>query len=244
MASNLLEELLATVVEDAPIRKVLVGAHMTAVCSRRCGIAATFTGAAPHAHVPVRDAGSLEKKSAKELALYALSDHPLEASIGVAALNSLLPLPRVSEQTNASGLLVERGRGKRVALVGHFPFVPRLREAAAELWVLEQQPMADEHPAAAAPDLIPRAEVVGITGSALVNHTIEGLLALCTPGAFVVVLGPSTPFSRLLFDRGASVLCGAEVCDEEAALHSLAQGAHFRQFAGVKMIACTRDGLT
>ena len=46
---------------------------------------------------------------------------------------------------------------------------------------------------------------------------------------------------RVLYN---GALCGAEVCDEEAALHSLAQGAHFRQFAGVKMIACTRDGPT
>ena len=140
----LLEALLGSIAVDAPVRRVLVGAHMTAVCSLRCGIAATFVGATPYASNPVREAGQLERKSARELAQYSLSDSPLEASIGVAALNSLLPLPRASEQTNASGVLVEKGRGRRVALVGHFPFVPRLREAAAELWVIEQQPLADE----------------------------------------------------------------------------------------------------
>ena len=240
---RLLEALLASVSVDAPVRRVLVGAHMTAVCSLRCGISATFVGAAPYASNPVREAGRLERRSARELAQYALSDSPLEASIGVAALNSLLPLPRASEQTNASGVLMEKGRGTHVALVGHFPFVPRLREAAAELWVIEQQPLADEYPASAAVDLLPKAEVVGITGSALVNHTLEGLLSLCSPSAYVVVLGPTTPFSKLLFDRGATLLCGAEVVDEDAALQSLAQGAHFRQFGGVKMIACDASGL-
>ena len=240
---RLLERLLDSVAVDAPVRRVLVGAHMTAVCSLRCGIAATIVGDAPYAHAPVREAGQLEGKSARELAHYALSGHPLEGSIGVAALNSLLPLPLASAQTNASDVLVERGRGRKVALVGHFPFVPRLMEAAAELWVVERQPLAGEFPAEAAAELLPKADVVGITGSALVNHTLEGLLSLCAPGAQVVVLGPSTPFSSLLFDLGATVLCGAEVVDEQAALRSLAQGAHFRQFAGVRMIACEAGGL-
>lgn len=240
---SLLEALLASTTTDAPVRSVVAGAHLTAVCSLRCGIAATFLGKARHAHPPVRDVGRLERKSARALAEFALSDHPLEASIGVAALNSLLPLPRVSVQKNAAAILEEKGRGRRVALVGHFPFVPRLRAAAAELWVIEILPLADEYPAEAAVDLLPKADVVGITASALCNHTLDGLLALCPPSAEVVVLGPTTPFSPLLFERGARLLCGTEVVDEDAMLHCLAQGAHFGQLEGVKVVACDAAGV-
>ncbi len=238
-ATSLVHQLLDSLTGDAPVRRVLVGAFMTAVCSRRCGIAATLLGCAPYAQPLVRDCGELERHSARELAGWALSDAPVERAIGFAALNSLLPPPPQSREVNAGEHLVEVSRGRRVALVGHFPFVPRLRRSAAELWVLEQEPLADEYPAEAAAELIPRAEVVGITGSSLVNHTCEALLALCPPQAQVVVLGPTTPLSPLLFARGAKLLCGTEVVDEDAALRALGQGAHFSQFGGVKCLAAT-----
>jgi uncharacterized protein (DUF4213/DUF364 family) len=102
----------------------------------------------------------------------------------VAAINSLLDVDelRVTE-LNAADVLVQRGRGRHVALIGHFPFISQLRASAGELWVIEQQPAADEYPPEAAADLIPRAEVVAITASALINHTSRQL-ALCDPKAW------------------------------------------------------------
>ncbi|MGI5865127.1 MAG: Rossmann-like domain-containing protein [Myxococcales bacterium] len=239
MNPTLIAQLLDTLTDDAPVRDVFVGAHMAAVCSRRCGLAATFQPEGDFEHVPVRQAGRLSKMSARELAEYARSEHPLEAAIGVAALNSLLPLPPRRAELNASGLLVERGRGKQVVMIGHFPFVPKLRQAAKQLWIVEKRPREDDLPAETAASLLAEADVVGITGSALVNHTLESLLAMCRKDAFVMVLGPTTPLSPLLFERGVSVLCGTEVVDEPLLLAGLTQAAHFRAFEGVRMIACT-----
>jgi len=137
----ILEAILDTLTEDVPVRSVLVGAHWTMVCSRGCGLASTITGNQPHSHQAVRDVGKLHLKSARQLAEYALSENPLEASIGEAAINSLLPVDeRQAVEINAAEVLSERGRGKRVALVGHFPFIPRLKQQVGELWVIEQQP--------------------------------------------------------------------------------------------------------
>jgi uncharacterized protein (DUF4213/DUF364 family) len=194
---SLLDDLLATL-PDAPVRAVLVGVHWTAVCSRGCGLASTIPGDGPHGHAAVRDVGRLHRKSARELAEYARSGNTVEAGVGVAAINSLLDLDESSAvEVNASRVLAERGRGRSVAIVGSFPFIPRLREQVGELWVLEQRPSEGEHPAAEAERLIPRADVVAITGSALVNGTLDGLLALCRPESLVMVLGPRTrrPFS-------------------------------------------------
>ena len=181
---NILDDLLSSLTIDVPVRTVLVGAHWTAVCSRHCGLASTLVDDKPHGHARMRDAGRLHLKSARELAEYARSDQLLEASIGVAALNSLL---EVDEQRavalNAAEVLVERGRDQAVALVGHFPFIPRLRAVARRLWVIEQHPSLGEHPAEAAARLIPQADVVAITGTSLINHTLDGLLALCQPEA-------------------------------------------------------------
>lgn len=237
---SILDDLLPTL-PDAPVRMVLVGAHWTVVCSRGCGLASTITGDKPHSHAAVRDVGRLHLMRARELAEYARSDSPLEASIGVAAINSLLDVDESrAVEVNAAHVLAERGRGRTVALVGHFPFILRLREQVGQLWVIEQRPAEGEYPAAAAADLIPRADLVALTGSALVNGTLDGLLALCRPDALVMVLGPSTPLSPVLFDHGATLISGTRVIDEAAVLHTVGQGATFQQVKGVRLLTLER----
>lgn len=223
------------------MRSVLVGAHWTVVCSRHCGLASTITGDQPHGRGKVRGVGRLHEMNALELAAYARSENPLEASIGVAALNSLLEVDESrAVEVNAREVLTERGRGKKVAVVGSFPFASALREVVDRLWVIEQHPAGDEYPAEAAPDLIPRADVVAITGSALINHTLEGLLALCPRDALVMVLGPSTPLSPVLFAHGATLLSGARVIDEAAVMCTAGQGATFQQIEGARLLTFAR----
>jgi uncharacterized protein (DUF4213/DUF364 family) len=239
---SILDDLLARLPDDASVRSVLVGAHWTVVCSRNCGLASTITGDKPHAHEHVRDVGRLHLKSARELAEYARSDNPLEASLGMATINSLLEVDeRNAVEINAGEVLADQGRGKNVALVGHFPFIPKLREQVGQLWVIEQRPSEGEYPAKAAPDLIPQANVVAITGTALINHTLDDLLALCRPDAQVLVLGPSTPPSPVLFEHGATIISGARVVDEAAVMRTVSQGATFQQVEGVRLLTLQRQ---
>lgn len=242
---SILDDLLASLLDDVPVRSVLVGAHWTVVCSRRCGLASTLMSEGPHGHAQVRDAGRLHLKSARELAEYARSDDLLEASIGVAALNSLLDVDeRQAVEINAAEVLAEHGRGKNIAIVGHFPFIPKLRQVAGQVWVIEQRPVEGEYPAAAAADLIPLADVVALTGSALINHTLDGLLRLCRPEALVMVLGPSTPLSPVLFAHGATIISGVQVVDEAAVLRTVGQGAIFQQVEGTRRLTLWREGVS
>lgn len=239
---NIIAALIASLPDDAPVRSVLVGAHWTVVCSHHCGMAATLMSSHPHGHMQIREAGRLREKSARELAELARSDELMEASIGVAAINSMLEVDEsLSVEINASEVLASRGRGKNVALVGHFPFVSQLRQTVGKLWVIEQNPIEDDYPAEAAIDLIPQADIVAITSSALVNHTLDKLLSLCTPQATVMLLGPSTPLSPILFDYGATIISGMRVVDEAAVLRTVGQGAAFRQVEGVKLLTFTQE---
>jgi uncharacterized protein (DUF4213/DUF364 family) len=239
---NLLDDLLANLPDDVAVRSVLVGAHWTVVCSQNCGLASTVTGDKPHAHEQVRNVGRLHLKSARELAEYALSENPLETSIGIAAINSLLDVDeRQAVEINAAEVLAEHGRGKNVALVGHFPFIPKLREKVGQLWVIEQRPSEGEYPAESAAGVIPQADVVAITGTALINHTLDGLLALCRPDALVMVLGPSTPLSPVMFEHGATIISGARVVDEVAVMRTVGQGATFQQVEGVQLLTLRRE---
>lgn len=239
---SIINDLLASVNQDALVRSVLVGTHWTVVCSRFCGMAATMRSQGPHGHDKIRDVGQLHEKSAFELAQYARSNHPLEISIGVASLNSLIEIDKGrTVAANAVDVLAKFGHKKKIALVGHFPFIPRLRPFVDRLWVIELHPVEGEYPAEAASELIPQADVVAITGSALLNRTLDGLLEYCQPGVPVMILGPSTPLSPVLFDHGATILSGVKVVDEVALLRTVGQGATFQQVEGVELLTLTNN---
>jgi len=236
------DELLNSLSEDAPVRSVLVGVHWTVICSRHCGMASTLMGNHEHGHSQVRDVGSLHTKSARALAEYARSDNLLEASIGIAAINSLLDIDESQAvQVNAVEVLIEHGAGKNVALIGHFPFIPKLRASVGQLWVIEQHPAEGDYAAETAAEFILQANIVAITSSSLINHTLDGLLALCRPDALVMLLGPSTPFSKVLFNHGVSFLSGSRIVDEAAALRTVGQGATFQQVEGARLLTFMRN---
>jgi uncharacterized protein (DUF4213/DUF364 family) len=240
---KILDDLLSSLVTDVPARDVRVGRFWTAVWSRECGLAST-TGPGRHEHGArfVEGAGGLTEKSAFELARLAYSKSPLEAGIGLAAINSLLDVDEsCCADLNAGDLLIERGRDRKVALFGHFPFVPALRQAAARLWVLELHPQAGDVRASEATDIVPEADVVAITGSAFINHSLEGLLRLCRADSYVVILGPTTPLSPILFDHGADVISGTRVVDPGLALRCASEGATFRQMRGVRLLTMDRQ---
>ena len=247
---SVIDALLNTLPEGV-VSEVRVGAFWTAVVTevhgrRRCGLASTMLGDNDHHHSGLADvpnAGHLAEEPATHLAALARSPSSLEASIGMAAVNSLLPLYEERwVDLNAEEVIVERGAGRRVAVVGHFPFLPRCRSVAATLWVLEKRPQGDDLPAEAAAEVIPQADVVAISGTTLMNRTFDDLIALCRPDALVLVLGPSTPLSPVLFDRGAHILSGAVVEDIEPVLRAVSQGANFRQVRrhGVRLVTMQR----
>jgi uncharacterized protein (DUF4213/DUF364 family) len=185
----------------------------------------------------VREAGSLLNKTPRELTQMVYSESILEASIGMAAINSLLEVDDQScLELNAADLIVEKGNGKRVVIVGHFPFLPRVREKAKELWVIEKNPREGDLDESETDRLIPLADVVAITGTALTNHTIEHLLTLCRPAAFVILLGDTVPLSSVLFEHGVDAVSGTKVINPELALQCVCQGANFRQIRGTKRL--------
>ncbi|MBA7618065.1 hypothetical protein ES703_25384 [subsurface metagenome] len=235
---KVLGDLISTLNTEAEVRDIRLGLFHTAVLTRNCGLAATLPRDALRQEQPsVREPGRLLEKSAPELARMAYSDNILEAAIGMAAINSLLEVnDEQCRELNAGELIAGKGKGKKVAIVGHFPFIPRLREVAKELWVIEKNPREGDFPEAEAENFIPQANVVGITGTAFTNHTIEKLLQLCRPEAYVVIVGDTAPLSPVLFDHGIDAISGTKVIDPQLALHCVSQGATYPQIKGVRQL--------
>ncbi len=240
---TILEEILQTLPSDpVPVRRVLVGIHWTVVCSQYCGIASTLTSEnLPYANLD--NVGELHHKSAQYLAQLALSENHYEASIGMAALNSLLcPSPPSAQELNAYDWIFANCAGRNVTIVGHFPFIDKVRSLAGNLWVLEKKPRPGDIPSSESAVYLPKAEIVAITGSSLVNHSFDEILSMCKPTSTIMVLGPSTPLSPVLFSHGVSILSGANVVDEEKTLLTVEQGGSFSQLLGVKKVTLFKNG--
>ncbi|MBW1890402.1 MAG: DUF364 domain-containing protein [Deltaproteobacteria bacterium] len=235
---RILDALISTLNVNTPVKDIRQGVFHTGVVTRYCGLAATLPQDALRQDPPmVKEPGFLLHKTPLELARLAYSPNLLEAAIGMATINSLLDVDESAcIELNAAELISKKGKNKRVAVVGHFPFIPRVQKHVNKLWVIEKNPIAGDFGEAEADKLIPRADVVAITGTALTNHTMQHLLELCHPGAFVIALGDTAPLSTILFDYGLDAISGTRVYDADLALQCVSQGANFRQIKGVKRL--------
>jgi uncharacterized protein (DUF4213/DUF364 family) len=243
-SKRLLRDILYLIEDDHDVSDIRMCVYWTAVTSFRCGLASTMAASIPpQKGNQVENAGKLLPSGAKALAELSLSDRILEASIGLASINSLLQIDESScIDLNAADEIGVRGQGKSIAIIGHFPFVKRLREVAQELWVFELPGRArpGDITGEKIADLLPRADVVAITSTTLINHTLGEILDLVKPEAYTIMLGPSTPFSPVLFDYGLDAISGSIVIDRDQVLNCISQGANFRQVRGVRKVILRR----
>ena len=147
-----------------------------------------------------------------------------EASFGLAAGNAFYNTPaRLAGLPDyghyADGLDFT---GMTVGLVGHMHGPAGLREQARQVYVLERSPRPGDYPDSACELLLPRCDLVIITGSSLINKTLPRLLALCR-NAYTILTGPSVPLCPALLDFGIDRLSGLVVTQREA------MTAHVRQ---------------
>jgi len=245
---ELVNDLLATL-PNGRVAHINIGLHWTAVVvdvdgQHRCGLASTLHNEHHHGKPDVPQAGKLESFSALELADLIQKGESALISVGAATVNALLPQhPETWVDLNAEEVMAEYGENKAVALIGHFPFVDRLRPRVGKLSVLELDPRPGDLPGSAAKDIIPSANVVAITSMTILNHTIGGLLKLCSPNATIIMLGPTTPLSPVMFDYGIDFLCGSIVTNIDRVLQTVRQGGNFRQVhrAGVHLVSVRRS---
>ena len=227
-------------IPDHEITDVVCGAHIIGVESNKMGIATWASGQHP---VPLEDLPVQPlKESAKELAQSLLSDDPLKASIGLAALNSLLPdpPPECLEEINAKDLILQYGKAKNVAVVGHFPFVEQMGDNFAQFWVLEKNPRAGDLDAQETTRILPRADLVAITATTLSNGTLAKILDLTSPNAVKILIGPSTPLCLAVFKLGFDFLAGTIVKDRNLVKEGVISGCSFKKLKGLKHVVWVR----
>lgn len=145
-----------------------------------------------------------------------------EASFGLAAVNAYYNSPERLSKLNAAlpeNLHYTRGldfSGMTVGIVGHMRGPAGLRDRAKAVYILERSPKPGDYPDSACDYILPRCDLVIITGSSLINKTLPHLLELCR-NAYVILTGPSVPLCPALLEFGIDRLAGLVVTDRAAA---------------------------
>jgi uncharacterized protein len=191
----------------------------------------------------------LRGRPARELLKEIGAPSGIRRAVGVATMNALADMcwqrratPDVELRAGVDAYdAANIQAGEHVVVVGAFvPFLKALKRSGHDYTVLEMDPATlkpDElphfRPADEANLVVPSADVVLITGTTLLNDTLENLLALCRSEARVVMVGPTVGLlPDALLRRGVDVLGGVRVTAPDAFLDVLAEGGSGYHFFG------------
>lgn len=231
-----LETLLSRIPEDGvPVRRVVMGPFWTLVeTAAGIGLAATQLGDGPthgrHSqHMP--GAGHLTALTARTLAENVLESPSPARSVGLAALNALLPPPLEDDvlgDANASEWLRANARGRRIGIVGWFPFIDTLCAEGHDIEVFEKDPATGYAVTDARARRLASCDLLCITAATLLNDTLDSILA-AAPDAAKILVGPSSPLCTATLDLGFEAVCGARVMESAPLIPYIQQGACFHQ---------------
>src|ERR1700756_4301215 len=193
--------------------------------------------------------GKLRGRPALALAKEALGDHGIRRAAGIAAMKPLAdpcwrrrPHPETELRLGIDAFdATEIRPGDTVVVVGAFlPFLRELKRRRQPFLVLEQDPATRKpeelpffRPAEQAATVVPEADVLLITGTTLINDTLEELLALAKPTARVTMVGPTVSILPDAFlRRGADILGTVRITAPDEFLETLAEGGSGYHFLG------------
>jgi hypothetical protein len=233
----LVHELIEEVKERATGTKVDwvgIGVSYVGVISKRMGLAYVFRDELG-GYCKVTEMAGEFPKDVESLIRLATSTNALDSAVGIATINSLIE-PHNTVKGDVIDLLEVRSED-RVGMVGFFrPFVDRLRSMARELYIFERGRFDSPfvYPDWAAELLLPKVDIAIITGTSIINKTLDHLLELASNARTMAVVGPSTPLIPGPFrKRGVKLLSGMVVKDFEKAKEIISQGGGTRKLAKV-----------
>jgi len=160
-----------------------------------------------------------------ELARFALSWNPVEAALGLAAINAHHNRRDIDARAG-NGVRGLRPVQGRVVVVGAFPGIDDVLPDAA---VIETAPRPGEYPPRAMETLLPGCGGAVVNSSALVNRKLPHILRL-TSGRPLALIGPATPMTPRLRDYGIGVMGGLVVDDPDGLAAAVRAGASPREF--------------
>lgn len=163
----------------------------------------------------------------------------VEASVGLAAINAYYNNPEIARANGVNFADARRVedrmydpfimsqneiKGKKVAVIGHFPYLENLFEPVCDLSIISWEPLEGDYPFSACEYIVPECDYIFITCLSIVDKTLPRMLELAKRGRRVTVVGPATTLAPVLFNFGISELSGFMIKDQALA-YRIATGA-------------------
>jgi uncharacterized protein (DUF4213/DUF364 family) len=235
--------------ERISVDDIVIGVFFTGVklSTGHAGAAFTPVGEMPEAvccptsaaRMPA--AGSFGKTPVLEILPYALDRNVLKSAIGVATLNAVSQIILESEKPKEFSIvrdtdgfdLLQILPHETVSLVGAFgPYIRRLKMMGNRFFVIERNPRTlrpDEmkffRSEADAGATLERSDVAILTGTAIVNQSIDSILHHLDSKKRAAIIGPTASMlPEAFFRRGVSVMAGVRITDPERMAIILRQG--------------------
>jgi uncharacterized protein (DUF4213/DUF364 family) len=250
-------DILGRDLDDIRVERAVIGLFFTGVklTTGHAGACATPIKTIPEAVCCPSSAmampfpGKLKGKPAREAMKEAFSDHGIRRGVGIATVNALAdlcwerrPHPLVELRRGVDAFEANSFRpDDQTVVVGAFvPFLKELKRRKQPFLVLEKDPdtlKAEElpffRPAETAREVVPEADVLLVTGTTLLNDTLEDLLSWARPEARVTLVGPTVGLLPDAFlARGADILGGVKITRPDEFLDLLAEGGSGYHFFG------------
>lgn len=244
---ELYDRLIENIPDDIPVAECVSGEFWSYVrAGKYAGVAMTVKENPDDNESSINYTGM----SLKQLAEYSKSWNFKEASLGVAAINAFYntedKIFRDSvtidegEGKEAFMLYKDKVKGKKVAVIGHFPTIQSELGSICDLSILERRPQKGDYPDPACEYILPDQDFLFITGVTLINKTLPRLLQIVSDHCEVVMVGPSVPLTKIMYDHGADALSGFYVKDKEKMKDFVGTGNNFSIFAAGQMVNITK----
>lgn len=235
--------------EEIRIDDIVIGIFFTGV-----KLSAGYGGCAftPIAEIPeavccptsaarMPQASALEGKPVSEILNYALDPNVLKSAIGISTINALTQLIIESKKRDDYKIIKDEDGfdllkiqpHETVSLIGAFgPYIRRLKMMGNPFFIIEKRPQAlrpDEikyfKPETEMFQAFKNSDVAIITGTAIVNHTIDNILSLLKNGIRTAIIGPTASLlPDAFFKRGISIMAGVKITDADRMIKILKQG--------------------
>jgi uncharacterized protein (DUF4213/DUF364 family) len=228
---------------------LVIGIFFTGVklSTGHAGVASTPIGEIPEAvccptsAARMPQAGNLEDKPVAEILKYSLDPNVLKSAMGIATLNAVSQLilettdalnyPTINDKDGFDLLNIQPN--ETVSIIGAFgPYIRRLKRMGNPFSIIEKNPQTlrpDEMkyfvPESEMRSALEKSDVLIITGTTIVNHTIDPILSFVKNGIRTAMIGPTASMiPDAFFKRGVHVMAGVRILNADLMIKILKQG--------------------